>query len=899
MGDAVQRDGSFGPLTQVHRDGSFGPLTWTVGDGSFGPLTQALRMVQRNRPYDRVPMTVWTGEKIFMRRIEINSGWKLEKVPHGASFYHADPEQLLRDRKIEKEYEIKEFPAEIHDVLIGCGEIINPNLTGVNPDTWTDEYDWVYRCKFRAQDPKLPSRLRFGGLDTFCFAYLNGTLIGKYENDYRSYLTPELDNLEEENELVLYFFSPKKTTLEFDEAPEEEGFVLKECATRAFKSGFHDFCGPLPGLIRVGAYDTVELLQRESVRIAEMKTDTALSEDLSKGCVTVRVEVEAAVDAVPLMLCVYDENGELAAQAQGSTDGASCELSCTVENVNLWWPRTHGKPYCYRIVVQAGGEDGDTAVRNVGFRRLEMAGDLDFRVNGHPIRLYGANLAHPDTISNVYRPKRMGRLLDLAELGNYNCLRIWGESEIYPDAFYDECDRRGILLWQDFYLCYAMYSEQEPFIREISAEAEELVKRLRHHPCILLWCGGNEIFLSRDYDFPGHYCFGEKILLEVFPEICRRLDPERVYHICSPYGGRDANDPEVGDTHGYTHLWFVPGRLYPNFLSENCRVSIPPLRTLHRMMTDEELWPKDYDPRITPHHRMPWPDAWSNHNSNIGHVKLGPVESYYDATNVEEMVYRIGAAHAEYIRRDLERFRRGYSAEGIDQTRRTKGHILWKFNNNSNIISYGIVDYFHEVYYPYYELKRMYEPVLLAVEWGNHAHVFMTNDTMETKRGKLCMQLFDMETGEYVMEAEQAFEVLPDEAKPIATLDPFGQFRRKYIVVLKAYDETGAMIARTLDWFELEKKMIFPEDTGICIRREGNGLVITTQRFARCVELSGSEDGDEFGFYFSDNYFDLLPGEEKRVEVFGDHTKGRIIAKAFYAQDRSETEWDVSETTSL
>ena len=97
------------------------------------------------------------------------------------------------------------------------------------------------------------------------------------------------------------------------------------------------------------------------------------------------------------------------------------------------------------------------------------------------------------------------------------------------------------------------------------------------------------------HDFYGKLTLDEDAsIVECAPEICRRLDPERVYHICSPYGGRDANDPEVGDTHGYTHLWFVPGRLYPNFLSENCRVSIPPLRTLHRMMTDEELlrWAK-------------------------------------------------------------------------------------------------------------------------------------------------------------------------------------------------------------------------------------------------------------------------------------------------------------------
>ena len=863
-----------------------------------------------------------------MIRTELKTGWILEQVKHDSSFWQADPERLITDRETVKEYEITDFPEEIHDVLIGCGEINNPNITGLNPDVWTDQYDWVYRCSFRVENTDLPSRLLFGGLDTFCMAYLNGRRIGTYENVYRSYLTPELDNLQEENELVLYFFSPKLTTQEFDEAPEEVGFVLKECATRAFKSGFHDFCGPAPGLIRVGAYSPIVLLQRETVRIAQLKTDTWLSDDLSVGTVQVTVELEgrmpsvpaaqtdsdadegaaiasvptaqtdsdeeAAIVSIPVILTILDADGNEVVQVhQNSLPGSTVTLSATLEQVNLWWPRTHGTPYCYRIVIKAGGESGDCAVRNIGFRKLEIINDLEFHINGRLIRLYGANLAHPDTISNVYRPQRMGELLDLAELGNFNCLRIWGESEIYPDAFYDECDRRGLLLWQDFYLCYAMYSEQEPFINEIRSEAEELVKRLRHHPCIALWCGGNEMFLSRDYDFPGHYCIGEKILLEVFPELCARLDPERLYHPSSPFGGRDANDPEKGDTHGYTHLWFVPGRLYPNFLSENCRVSIPPLRTLRRMMTDEELWPADYDSRITPRHRTPWPDPWSRHNSNLGTLKLGPVENYYDATNVQELVYRIGAAHAEYIRRDLERFRRGYSAEGPESkmVRATKGHILWKFNNNSNIITYGVVDYYNEAYYPYYELKRMYQPLLLSVEWGNHAHVFLTNDTTRTQSGRLFLGLFDMETNEYFMENWQEFEVLPDESKPVTTLDCFGQFRKKYVVVLKAYDCSGELIARTLDWFEQEKKMIFPEKTGIRIRQEGEDLIVTTERFARCVELIGEEDGDEFGFLFSDNYFDLLPGEEKRIKVYGRHLQGTVTATGFYAEDSSSVEW--------
>ncbi len=80
-------------------------------------------------------------------------------------------------------------------------------------------------------------------------------------------------------------------------------------------------------------------------------------------------------------------------------------------------------------------------------------------------------------------------LLDLAEMGNFNCLRIWGESEILDDDFYSACDRRGILLWQDFYLGFHMYSEEEEMLSMCRQEAETLVKRLKHHPP---FCSGAE-----------------------------------------------------------------------------------------------------------------------------------------------------------------------------------------------------------------------------------------------------------------------------------------------------------------------------------------------------------------------------------------------------------------------
>ncbi|WP_027630358.1 beta-mannosidase [Ruminiclostridium cellobioparum] len=829
-----------------------------------------------------------------MKRMILEKGWKLRRIkPDG----QLTPERLV-DMLCENgdgpdlNYTINKMPSQVHDVLYSHGIIENPNIMGHNKDTWIDDFDWVYFCDFKADDPALPSYLYFKGLDTYADIYLNGQCIARFDNVYLQHRTERLENLKKNNTLMVYFHSSKKV-IDSIEIPEKyTGRVPANSCERVFRSGFHDYNGPFPSLIRCGIYSEVVLEQAEKLRIREFKLDSYLNEDYTEGTIACSLQLENYSGETECTISVYDGDNNLKGLEKSVISEDSAELRITVEKPQLWWPRTHGKPYLYTICICCGSKKGDQLIKKVGFRKLELAGDFDYRINGHPLKLWGVNLTHPDTLTNCYNEELMNRILDLAELGNCNIVRVWGESEIYDEAFYDQCDSRGIMVWQDFYLCYSMYSEEPRFIEACRMEAEQLVKKLRHHACILLWCGGNEMLLSRDYDFPGEYCFGEKIFMEVFPEVCKRLDPGRLYHPSSPYGGKWANDPSAGDTHGYTHLWFVPERDYPVFLSENCRVSTPPLRTMKKMMTPEELWPEGYTAKVSRKNPLPWPESWCNHNTNIGHIKLGPVEHYYDADSPGELIYRIGAAHAEYIRRDVERFRRGRSAGDQKGVRKTKGHMLWKFNNNSNIISYGVIDYFQEPYYPYYALKRAYEPILLSCEFSRHGYVWMTNDTMNRVEGTLDIKLLDMDNNSYVKEFSVPFSVMADESKVLADLDEFGQFRKRFLVCAKAFAPGGGLIAECIDVFELERHLMYPVDTGLEIVKEGgNCLVITSKKFARCVELLGNEDGDEFGWLFSDNYFDLLPDEPKKVMVLGRHSKGIITAKAVYDDQKCTIEF--------
>lgn len=812
-----------------------------------------------------------------MNRIELKENWTLS--------------QIQGDQTQGRSFKIGEMPKQVHDVLIEEGVIEDPNIKGINHDQWVGESDWRYETAFSLEDTEGSFHLYMEGLDTFAEIYLNGEWIGESKSVYMPCRIEDVRGLKAgENRLRLDFRSSLRMTKEI-ELPEEYGeYVPDFCKARVFRSGFHGFSGPLPDLVRAGVYGKIWLCQVKENGFKDVSVTASLNETLTEGTVTAKIRYEREVSEVSkLHYIVRDRHGNAVSEGvvSGECKSASEEayrLEIVVKEPELWWPRSHGEANLYQVELELTEEGRvlDTCSKMIGFRKIEHKGNLEFYINGKPLRLWGVNLAHIDPVSGCYHRDRMNHLLFMTELANCNSLRVWGESEVLPEEFYEECDRRGILVWQDFYIGYNMYNIESDMMKLYEEEAVWLVNERKHHPCILLWCGGNEVLLSRDYQFPGVDCYGEVIFRELYPAVCRRLDPERYYHMNCPSGGEFSNDPRCGDSHGYTHQWYVPGVRYPVFLSENARFSAPALRTMKRMMTAEELWPSGYTGQNTKRDRMPWPDTWEARCCGETGQRLGPVEHYYDADSAEALIYNLGAAYCEYIKKDVERVRRGRPDHEAGKERRTRGHFLWKLNNCSNLISYGAIDYFGDPQMVYYALKRAYEPLQASFSVGDRIAFWIVNDTAGRTAGSARIRLFDIAKNSVTDEMRVSFEAAADEAKLITYLDEFGQFKKENVLTAEVYNEAGEMIAWNLEYVDIERHLPFPEDCGIRAVWEDGELVITAKRFARCVELTGDEDGDEFGWIFEDNYFDLLPGMAKRVKIYGRHRKGRVMVKPYY-----------------
>lgn len=212
------------------------------------------------------------------------------------------------------------------------------------------------------------------------------------------------------------------------------------------------------------------------------------------------------------------------------------------------------------------------------------------------------------------------------------------------------------------------------------------------------------------------------------------------------------------------------------------------------------------------------------------------------------------------------------------------GYLIWKFNDSWPQIYSGKVDYFLEPYHSYYTLKRAYSPVMLSFDLDTYYYLWAVNDSPSEVSGTVKIQLFHLDRNEVRKEITKEVTIPPGKSKVIVRLDEagIGTFRREHILYAKLTGKDGKIIASTNAYADIERHITFP-DARLIIKVINEALEITSDRFAHCVTLSGNDNGEEDGWFFEDNYFDMMPGETKTVRILGHNRKGTVTAKPWYS----------------
>jgi beta-mannosidase len=781
-------------------------------------------------------------------------------------------------------------PGGVHLDLLAAGRISDPFAGDEELRVqWVAERDWEYRREFAVDEAVARQRhvaLVFDGLDTLAEIRLNGERLGSTVNMFRTWrfdvdgrLRPGL------NELSVIFRSAVARAAELEAVrhlDSPDGQLPGAPYLRKAPCHFGWDWGPR--LPNVGFWQGVRLEGWSVARLADVRLSQAIERDGARISAEVRIErAEIGRDSDPLprpieaRFRVEHPNGQTASVTSAiDPAGTAAVLAVEIVEPELWWPNGLGGQPLYRIEVQLveGSTTLDTRSFQMGLRTLELRREPDawgesfsFVVNGVPIFAKGSNWIPADTFPGRVHPDRLEALLGAAAAANHNMIRVWGGGYYEVEAFYDLCDRLGILVWQEFMFACSVYPlGDEAFLADVQGEVLEQVRRLRHRACLALWCGNNEMergWTAWGWDRPETQDLKAAYLRffgETLPAWVAGEDVATAYWPSSPSSGRPLVEA-IGERSGDEHEWAVWHGLAPfsaygresyRFVSEFGFESLPAEATVAAFAADPADW--NLGSPVLDHHQR----------GRDGNARI----LYYLAQQFRlpldfgGLVYLTQVLQAEAVRVGVEHWRR--------ERDRCGGALYWQLNDCWPVSSWSSIDYFGRWKALHYASRRFFAPVLLscALE-GSEAVIAVTNDRVGEWRGQLRWSLEGLD-GKVISAGHAEVEARGLGTTRVAALpSPAEPHERRTTVLVAELLEGESRLALVVTPFAPDKHLALRRPqirTAVTAEEPDRAahkatVVLRSDVLARWVELS--LEGAEV--VLDDNYLDLPAGREVAV----------------------------------
>lgn len=801
------------------------------------------------------------GSKLA-KEIDLNGEWKFKK---------ADETKWMDAR----------VPGDVYSDLYENDEIPDPFFGKNESDVqWVARTDWVYRKKLHLSDEFISQEaqvLDFKGLDTVAEVSVNGIRVGKAKNAHRRYEYEVSDYLQKgKNVLEVRFQSPveygleKKEKYKYDLSPHRypvdqpgRGFVRKPQCQFGWDWG--------PSLPTVGIYRDVELVSFSWPRIRYLTTEHEFHDDDVLLKVGVGLEVPISGE--------YDLEIELG--DQGAADKINLAegrrevtREVTLENPDLWWPVGYGEQALYELKVGIGE---DEQRRSIGFRQFNLVREEDgeeesfyFEVNGTPIFARGANTIPLDALPSRITRERYTRLIDSVVSANMNTLRVWGGGIYEADDFYELCDRKGILVWQDFAFACSPYPADKDFLENVKGEVRHQARRLGSHPSLVLWCGDNENeWLGKEGDYDTEKVSWDELtddyskLNETIRRTVKEEDPGRPFWPSSPSSAEkeSPNDQSIGDTHSWD-VWHggKPFSDYlttkPRFVSEFGYQSFSSEEVLGKAVRSEKLNPT-----------APELEYRQRHPRGNKLIVRRMTDNFRFPFSSKDFIY-------------LSQIQQGLAMKtAIEHWRRLKpycmGTLYWQLNDVWPAISWSSLEYSGGWKALHYFARRFYSPLLVStVEKKGNLEIWLTSDVGKKIKGVLYLFVVNLE-GKEINSRSFDFtisELASDKMKEL----PLKEILRgveKDDCILKAYFKGDGYETSNYHFFT-QFKTLGLESPQVSCSVKGNNLILRAEKPALFVKLDLK--GDKFDGRFSKNYFHLLPEDKAQLKLLSANEKEPI-----------------------
>jgi beta-mannosidase len=830
-----------------------------------------------------------------MQKLSLNGAWKLERVKTG-----------------------KIVPATVpgwtHSDLLRSGDLEDLFWRdNAKRALWVSGEDWRYFRDFEVSESLLKRPrllLRCHGLDTLCRLSVNGKKLADTDNmyrvwefDLRPFLRPGRNRIEALFKSVIPVINrayKKHPLYQWEEADPARIPHYAYVRKAPYQFGW-DWS---PAIVGYGIWKEMEI-SGFSARFSDLRVVQHLSE---KTC---RLEITGAVDTTGTghtVACRLRGAGKAVAQATAAVKNGRFRMELKLQQPRLWWPNGMGEAFLYELesslVNQSGAvEDHDT--KKIGLRNVELVREKDawghsfyFKVNGKPLWARGANWVPADSLAHKIAGSRTRKLVEEMAAQHMNILRVWGGGFYESDDFYDACDALGVLVWQDFmFACSTYPGYDKKYLANVKVEAEDNVRRLRHHASLCLWCGNNELeeglvgsnpkrqMPVKDYN---------RLFCGLLPEVVRRLNPETPYTRssgCSPGPRRDqeaSRDPDHGDA----HLWWLMNNVYqtarnidankllnpnpdkamekrwdvvwgvvngldaygqrqviPRFASEYGKQSFPVMKTVRSFSL-----PSDQNPL---HPVMEYHQRGSN-----GWMLENLLAKFMPSARFEGTVLLTQITQGENFRWLVESWRRSRP--------RCMGALHWTGNDCWPSVEWSTVDYYLRRKASFYIFRRFYSPLLISGEEDPKkltCGLVVTNDGIADIPGRLDWRLTNLQ-GKKLLGGSFKFVAkacASSKAKKLNLKKEIEAAGRENVVLwMEWHGKDGSESSNAVFFAEPRKMPLAKADLKATVSRRRDGSFAVTLRTDKPA-LWAWVNVDDGETHWSDNYFHLSPGVAKRL----------------------------------
>ena len=771
-------------------------------------------------------------------------------------------------------------PGTIHTDLFLNKQIQDP-FDGNNEKQlqWIEEQYWVYQTKFSVSKKELTAQNKefvFYGLDTDASVYLNDSLVLEANNMFRTWRIPIQKLLREgSNTLRVEFESSvqkakKSAALSPFVLPGEEKVYVRKAP---YQFGW-DWG---PRFVTAGIWKNVAIRFWNS---AQLESVSYSQEELNNK--VAQLKIKTTVKCVNGGIYSIEINNKK--QTVSLKKGIQIvEIPYQINNPKKWWPNGLGKQnlYNFSIRIRKKGKILDQKKLQIGLRTIELVQEKDslgksfyFKVNGRKVFMKGANYIPPESFMPKMTYKKYENLIETAVKSNMNMLRVWGGGVYENDAFYDLCDQKGILVWQDFMFACALFPGDEGFVSNVKQEVKDQVVRLQNHPSIALWCGNNEVDEGwKNWGWQKQYHYSKNDSTTIWNNY-QRLFEKEIPAVLDSIVSKENNrywpsSPSIGWgkkeslTKGDSHYWGVWWGMEPletytekvgRFMSEYGFQGMPDLKTFETFAKTSEL-------NLTSESVK----AHQKHPTGFETIQTYMERDYKVPTSFEDYIYVSQLLQARGFKIAIEAHRSAMPY--------CMGSLYWQLNDCWPVTSWSSTDYYGRWKAAQYQIKRSFESKLLVMKGVknlennelNSIKVQIVNEELNDEKGTLNLSMIQFD-GKELWKKTKSINLQSNSVTDVMELSnseiPETKLWKDGLLYAEFINSKGEKTVS--DYYFVSPKELNLKKTNINYKFiDKNHVELSSTTLAKDVYIQGE------GIEFEDNYIDLLPNEKKIITFKG------------------------------